>query len=163
MDVEGDVKHLLGLFTSFFRMKLIFMCAEFLKRLGTPDNTGKIACKFGVLFRWVQTIDVCMSSIDLYLRDDQCQQQLESLVGTLKTAKKRGLIAWEGQMLLSPVNDDVVITLLTEWKPFLQNLNIQWQNLVKHQVPKFIECESTSQRGDDLQSQLKLCRAVGKC
>jgi len=33
-------------------------------------------------------------------------------VGTLKAARKRGLINFEGQMLLSPAHDAVVVTLL---------------------------------------------------
>jgi hypothetical protein len=45
-------------------------------------------------------------------KDDDCQQQLESLVGTLKAAKKRGIVQWPGQMLLSPMNDDVDVVLL---------------------------------------------------
>lgn len=38
--------------------------------------------------------------------------QLESLVGTLKAARKRGVIDWKGQMLLKGTHDAVVIKLL---------------------------------------------------
>ena len=54
-----------------------------LKRLGTKNSDGKISVKFGVLFD-----------------DDKVQQYYEALVGTLKAAKKKGFIAFEGQMLL---------------------------------------------------------------
>ncbi len=40
------------------------------------------------------------------------EQQLESLVGTMKAAKKRGLIAFEGQILLQGAHDHVVVTVL---------------------------------------------------
>ena len=43
--------------------------------------------------------------------DEILEQQLESLVGTLKAAKKQGKINFEGQMLLSPSHDNVVITM----------------------------------------------------
>jgi hypothetical protein len=44
-------------------------------------------------------------------KDEILEQQLESLVGTLKAAKKRGIISFEGQMLLQGAHDKVVITL----------------------------------------------------
>ena len=47
---------------------------------------------------------------DLF-RDEGLEQQLESLVGSLKAAKKRNLLNFQGQMLLSPAHDDVDIVL----------------------------------------------------
>lgn len=44
-------------------------------------------------------------------RDEELEQQLESLVGSLKAAKKRNLLNFPGQMLLSPAHDDVDIVL----------------------------------------------------
>jgi hypothetical protein len=41
--------------------------------------------------------------------DDDVQQYYEALVGTLKTAKKRGYIQFKGQMLLKGPHDNVVI------------------------------------------------------
>lgn len=35
----------------------------------------------------------------------------ESLVGTMKAAKKRGIIDFQGQMLLQGAHDNVVVTL----------------------------------------------------
>ena len=45
-------------------------------------------------------------------KDEVLEQQLESLVGTMKAAKKRGLIAFEGQILLQGAHDHVVVSLL---------------------------------------------------
>ena len=44
-------------------------------------------------------------------KDEVLEQQLESLVGTMKAAKKRGIIAFEGQMLLQGAHDHVIVTL----------------------------------------------------
>ena len=43
--------------------------------------------------------------------DDLVQNYYEALVGTLKTAKKRGLIDFKGQMLLKGPHDKVKITI----------------------------------------------------
>ena len=44
--------------------------------------------------------------------DEALEQQLESLVGTLKAARKQGSIAFEGEVLLQGAHDDVLITLV---------------------------------------------------
>jgi Costars len=44
--------------------------------------------------------------------DDNVQQYYEALVGTLKCAKKRGLIDYKGVLLLKGVSDDVIISIL---------------------------------------------------
>jgi Costars len=64
-----------------------------MKRLG-EEKDGKVHVKFGVLFK-----------------DDIVANTFEALVGTLRAAKKRGIIKFPGQMLLSPTHDDVTITL----------------------------------------------------
>ena len=43
--------------------------------------------------------------------DDDVQQYYEALVGTLKCAKKRGLVEYKGILLLKGVSDDVVISI----------------------------------------------------
>ena len=53
----------------------------------------------------------CVRFGDLF-DDDFVQNYYEALVGTLKCAKKRGLISFKGQMLLKGVHDNVVIALL---------------------------------------------------
>jgi hypothetical protein len=45
--------------------------------------------------------------------DDAAQNYYEALVGTLKSAKKRGLIEFKGQMLLKGPHDKVKITILS--------------------------------------------------
>lgn len=45
--------------------------------------------------------------------DDDVANYYEALVGTLKSAKKRGLIHFKGQMLLKGPNDKVVISIKT--------------------------------------------------
>ena len=44
--------------------------------------------------------------------DDKVQNYYEALVGTLKTAKKRGLITFKGQMLLKGPSDSVKISIV---------------------------------------------------
>ena len=46
--------------------------------------------------------------------DDDVQQYYEALVGTLKCAKKRGLIDYKGILLLKGVSDNVVISIKQE-------------------------------------------------
>ncbi|XP_006013904.1 costars family protein ABRACL isoform X2 [Latimeria chalumnae] len=64
-------------------------------RLGTRNADGKISVKFGVLFA-----------------DEKCANLFEALVGTLRAAKKRKIITYEGQLLLQGTHDDVDIVLL---------------------------------------------------
>jgi len=49
--------------------------------------------------------------------DDDVQQYYEALVGTLKSAKKRGLIEYKGILLLKGVSDSVVISIKNEESP----------------------------------------------
>jgi len=63
------------------------------KEKGTP-----LSCTFGALF-------------------EQTEQVFESLVGSLKAARKRKVIDFPGQLLLMPVNKDVVITLSRPYDP----------------------------------------------
>ena len=53
--------------------------------------------KFGVLFA-----------------DDRCANIFEALVGTLKAAKKRKILTYQGELLLQGVHDDVDITLIKD-------------------------------------------------
>lgn len=46
--------------------------------------------------------------------DDNVQQYYEALVGTLKSAKKRGFVEYKGTLLLKGVSDKVVITIVRE-------------------------------------------------
>lgn len=67
---------------------------EALNRLGEPKDDGSKECAFLSLFA-----------------DELVEQQLESLMGSLRAAKKRGIVSFEGQILLQGVNDKSIITL----------------------------------------------------
>lgn len=70
---------------------------EEMKRLGSPNADGQVEVKFGVLFN-----------------DDKCANLFEALVGTLRAAKRKKLIKYEGEILLQGAHDNVPITLLKE-------------------------------------------------
>lgn len=46
--------------------------------------------------------------------DDRCANIFEALVGTLRAAKKRKMIHFEGEMLLQGPHDNVDVVLLSE-------------------------------------------------
>lgn len=46
-----------------------------------------------------------------FFNDEVVEQIFESLVGSLKAAKRRGIVDFPGQMLLMPTHKDVVLVL----------------------------------------------------
>ena len=70
-------------------------CAQLLVDIRRIGEVGKPEVLFGELFD-----------------DDQVSNYYEALVGTLKAAKKRGLIDFKGQMLLKGAHDSVKITII---------------------------------------------------
>lgn len=66
-----------------------------IKRLGSQNDQGLYSVKFGTLFD-----------------DEEVTQRYEALVGTLKAAKKAGVITFKGQILLKGAHDNVPIDLL---------------------------------------------------
>ncbi|XP_047323323.1 costars family protein [Impatiens glandulifera] len=70
---------------------------EEIKRLGKAQDDGSYTVTFGVLFN-----------------DDQCANIFEALVGTLRAAKKRKVLKFEGELLLQGVHDNVEVILLPE-------------------------------------------------
>jgi hypothetical protein len=66
-----------------------------IRRIGAEPGSPTV--KFGELFD-----------------DDEVQNYYEALVGTLKSAKKRGVIDFKGQLLLKGMHDDVVISIKEE-------------------------------------------------
>ncbi|XP_071942727.1 costars family protein ABRACL-like [Antedon mediterranea] len=70
---------------------------EEMKRLGSKNDDGKIVVKFGVLFA-----------------DDRCANIFEALVGTLRAAKRKKIVKYDGELLLQGVHDNVDIVLLEE-------------------------------------------------
>lgn len=75
----------------------VSLLVEELKRLGTPNSEGKTSVKFGVLFQ-----------------DDKCANLFEALVGTLRAAKRKKIVKYDGELLLQGVHDNVEIVLLKE-------------------------------------------------
>ncbi len=79
----------------FFQVRMDEEIQQLLKdiqRIGDPEEPS---VTFGVLFD-----------------DDGVANYYEALVGTLKAAKKKGLIKYDGQFLLKGINDNVVISLV---------------------------------------------------
>jgi hypothetical protein len=73
------------------------MLQEEIKRLGTKDeSTGEYSVEFGVLFS-----------------DDKCANIFEALVGTLRAAKRKKIVTYDGELLLQGVHDKVPIKLLS--------------------------------------------------
>ncbi|KAI4296447.1 hypothetical protein L6164_036404 [Bauhinia variegata] len=67
---------------------------EEIKRLGKVQADGSYKVTFGTLFS-----------------DDHCANIFEALVGTLRAAKKRKIVKYDGELLLQGVHDNVEITL----------------------------------------------------
>ncbi|XVE66622.1 hypothetical protein DITRI_Ditri08aG0092900 [Diplodiscus trichospermus] len=67
---------------------------EEIRRLGKIQPDGSYKVTFGVLFN-----------------DDKCANIFEALVGTLRAAKKRKVVTYDGELLLQGVHDNVEITL----------------------------------------------------
>nr|GEV14453.1 hypothetical protein [Tanacetum cinerariifolium] len=59
-----------------------------IKRLGRKQNDGSYKVTFGVLFN-----------------DDRCANIFEALVGTLRAAKRRKVLTYDGELLLQGVPD----------------------------------------------------------
>ncbi|KAJ3320728.1 hypothetical protein HDV06_005021 [Boothiomyces sp. JEL0866] len=68
-----------------------------IKRLGQKNDKGLYVVKFGVI-----------------VKDERCGDIFEALNGTLRAAKKRKVITFEGEMLLQGAHDNVDIILLKE-------------------------------------------------
>ena len=66
-----------------------------IKRLGSVESDGSCVATFG------KVVD-----------DEELEQQLESLVGTLKAGRRRGVLEWPGQLLLKGKDDAVQIKLV---------------------------------------------------
>lgn len=75
------------------------LLVKHLKRIAgveESDTETRVSVKFKTLFD-----------------DESVQDVFEALVGTLRAAKKRKVIAYEGEMLLRGMSDDVDIVLLS--------------------------------------------------
>jgi len=68
---------------------------EDIKRLGSVGADGRVRVKFGVLFN-----------------DDKVGNTYESLMGVLRSGKRKKLLTFEGELLLQRVHDNVDIIIL---------------------------------------------------
>ncbi|XP_067097736.1 costars family protein ABRACL [Osmerus mordax] len=75
----------------------VSLLVEEIQRLGSKNADGKTSVKFGVLFS-----------------DDRCANIFEALVGTLRAAKRKKIVTFEGELLLQGVHDNVDVILLQE-------------------------------------------------
>nr|XP_046229499.1 costars family protein ABRACL [Scatophagus argus] len=75
----------------------INLLVQEIQRLGSKNADGQTSVKFGVLFN-----------------DDRCANIFEALVGTLKAAKKKKVVTFQGELLLQGVHDNVDVILLQE-------------------------------------------------
>ncbi|KAM9840160.1 costars family protein ABRACL [Aulostomus maculatus] len=73
----------------------INLLVQEIERLGSKNDEGQTCVKFGVLFN-----------------DDRCANIFEALVGTLRAAKRKKVISFQGELLLQGVHDHVDIILL---------------------------------------------------
>mmetsp|Transcript_11038 Transcript_11038/g.18838 ORF Transcript_11038/g.18838 Transcript_11038/m.18838 type:complete len:101 (+) Transcript_11038:50-352(+) len=67
----------------------------YVAKVGTKQADGTFKCTFGDIFY-----------------DEEAEQIFESLVGSLKAARRNGVLDFKGQMLLMPVHKDVELHLL---------------------------------------------------
>ena len=68
-----------------------------IRRLGSPNAEGKTTVTFGVLFQ-----------------DDRCANLFEAMAGTLRAAKRKKVVKYDGELLLQGVHDNVEVVLLKE-------------------------------------------------
>ncbi|EEF39775.1 costars family protein [Ricinus communis] len=73
---------------------------EEIQRIGKIQPDGSYKVTFGVLFN-----------------DDRCANIFEALVGTLRAAKKRKILTYDGELLLQGVHDNVEIILKAAPEP----------------------------------------------
>lgn len=74
------------------------------------DADGMVSVTFGTLFS-----------------DDRCANIFEALVGTLRAAKRKKVVTYEGELLLQGVHDNVPIQLLKDSVWRLDYLDIRAQ------------------------------------
>ncbi len=73
----------------------IELLREKILELGSTQNNGQMGIKFGELYE--KTVDI-----------------FEAINGTLRAAKRKKIINFEGQMLLKGAHDNVIIYLVQE-------------------------------------------------
>ncbi len=71
----------------------VSLLLERIRALGAPDKDNRISVKYGVLFR-------------------ETSDDFEALAGTMRAAKRRKLVSFDGELLLQGVHDNVDVVLL---------------------------------------------------
>lgn len=97
---------------------------SYLALLSVLDADGQTSVKFGVLFN-----------------DDRCANIFEALVGTLKAAKKKKVVNFQGELLLQGVHDNVDVILLQEWGQSLDQMSFDplWVTLSPSKYWAFLQ------------------------
>ncbi len=104
---------------------------EAIKEIGTQDSDGTYSCTFGKLYEaTVDTLEVnalqlanhgpwtkppghhLLGSLLIWICFHVLRFSLKALNGTLRAAKRTGVIDFKGQMLLKGANDAVIVKLL---------------------------------------------------
>merc|ERR1712137_296462 len=68
----------------------------YVAKVGKKQDDGSYKCTFADIFY-----------------DEEAEQIFESLVGSLKAAKRKGVLKFDGQMLLMPTHKDVILHPVT--------------------------------------------------
>jgi hypothetical protein len=69
------------------------------------------------LGKWEPSMKLWEVSVGVLVDDDEVVQYYETIVGTLKAARKRGIVHFEGEVLLRGSQDMTLITLLQPPRP----------------------------------------------
>ena len=88
-----------------------FVCL--LKSSGTFIFTSNIfKIELYIVFYISDSDDQDEVAFGVLFNDDECANLFEAIVGTLRSAKKRKIVKYDGELLLQGVHDNVKITLL---------------------------------------------------
>ncbi|XP_039014767.1 costars family protein isoform X1 [Hibiscus syriacus] len=79
---------------------------EEIQRLGQIQPDGSYKQNY-----IISVCDVFKVTFGVLFNDDRCANIFEALVGTLRAAKKRKVVTYDGELLLQGVHDKVEITL----------------------------------------------------
>lgn len=93
---------------------------QVLEKVGSLDyypNEDTIFCSFSLnllreacYLKWA-SFSIMQVTFGVLFNDDRCANIFEALVGTLRAAKKRKIVTYDGELLLQGVHDNVEIRL----------------------------------------------------
>lgn len=70
-----------------------------------------MSCYCNIKGWFINAICVLKVPFGVLFHDDRCANIFEALVGTLRAAKKRKIVTYDGELLLQGVHDNVEIVL----------------------------------------------------